>query len=38
MRHAWPYVAIGAIAALMLGIGLAPEIRAWWRNRRRGDG
>jgi hypothetical protein len=26
------------VAAVIIGIGLAPEIRAWWRGRRRRDG
>jgi hypothetical protein len=31
MRHAWPYLAIGALAVAMLALALLP-----WLTRRRG--
>jgi hypothetical protein len=31
-------IAGAVVAAVILGIGLAPDIRAWWRDRRRSDG
>jgi hypothetical protein len=34
---AWA-IAGAVVVAVILGIGLAPEIRAWWRKRRGFDG